>query len=74
MIEHNPAADDVNVAAVVKGVERYVFFFRDADQAAALEVMGRFASNPELSFTWFDAAVMSRKIRADAQEQKPRFL
>jgi hypothetical protein len=28
-----------------------------------LRVLGRFASNPELSFTWYDAAVLSQKVR-----------
>jgi hypothetical protein len=29
-------------------------------------VLGRFASNPELSFTWYDAAVLSQKVRNSA--------
>ncbi|MDO4859070.1 MAG: hypothetical protein Q4A17_14130 [Thermoguttaceae bacterium] len=27
--------------------------------------MARYASDPELSFTWYDAAVLSQKIRQD---------
>ncbi len=26
-------------------------------------MLGRYASNPELSFSWYDAAVLSQKIR-----------
>lgn len=29
----------------------------------ALREVGRWASNPTLSFTWFDAAIMSQRIR-----------
>lgn len=58
---------DINVLALVKGVERYVFLYDDNSRAEALRVLGRFASNPELSFTWYDAAVLSQKIR---QEEK----
>jgi len=30
-----------------------------------LRLLGRYASNPELSFSWYDAAVLSQKIRQD---------
>ena len=30
--------------------------------------LGRYALNPELSFTWYDAAVLSQKIRQDSQQ------
>jgi len=54
---------DINVLALVKGEERYIFLFDDNNRAEALRTLGRFASNPELSFTWYDAAVLSQKIR-----------
>jgi hypothetical protein len=57
-------AGDINVLALVKGEERYLFLFNDANRAETLRTLGRYASNPELSFTWYDAAVMSQKIRA----------
>lgn len=59
---------DINVLALVKGPERYVFLFDDSNRAEALRVLGRYASNPALSFTWYDAAVLSQKIR---QESRP---
>jgi hypothetical protein len=51
------------VLALVKGEERYILLFDDDHRAEALRTLGRFASNPELSFTWYDAAVLSQKIR-----------
>jgi hypothetical protein len=54
---------DINVLALVKGQERYIFLFDDGNRSEALRTLGRFASNPELSFTWYDAAVHSQKIR-----------
>jgi len=61
-------SQDINVLALVKGPERYVFLYDDANRAEALRVLGRFASNPELSFTWYDAAVLSQKIRQGSQK------
>lgn len=55
--------DDINVLALVKGSERYIFLFDDTQRAEALRTLGRFASNSELSFTWYDAAVLSQKVR-----------
>jgi hypothetical protein len=59
---------DINVLALVKGEERYVFLFDDAHRAETLRVLGRYASNPELSFSWYDAAVLSQRIRRESRE------
>ena len=55
--------DEVNVLALVKGYERYVFLFRDDQRDECLRTIGRCAANPELSFTWYDAAVLGQKLR-----------
>ena len=62
--------EDINVLALVKGSERYVFLYDDASRAETLRVLGRYASNPELSFTWYDAAVLSQKIRQNVEQPK----
>jgi hypothetical protein len=62
---------DINVLALVKGAERYVFLYDDSSRAEALRVLGRYASNPELSFTWYDAAVLSQKIRQESRKATP---
>lgn len=62
-------SQDINVLALVKGSERYVFLYDDASRAETLRVLGRFASNPELSFTWYDAAVLSQKIRKESRRR-----
>ena len=59
---------DINVLALVKGDERYIFLFDDHHRSDALRTLGRFASNPELSFSWYDAAVLSQRIRHAVQE------
>lgn len=69
-------SQDINVLALVKGEERYVFLFDDDNRSETLRTLGRYASNPELSFSWYDAAVLSQKIRqvaAEAERPQPRF-
>jgi hypothetical protein len=61
---------DINVLALVKGEERYIFLYDDEHKSEALRTLGRFASNPELSFSWYDAAVLSQRIRQTALEQR----
>jgi hypothetical protein len=61
-------SQDINVLALVKGTERYVFLYDDSSRAETLRTLGRYASNPELSFTWYDAAVLSQKIRQDSHK------
>ena len=56
-------SQDINVLALVKGEERYIFLFDDSRRTECLRTLGRFASNPELSFSWYDAAVLSQRIR-----------
>jgi hypothetical protein len=63
-------SQDINVLALVKGEERYIFLFDDDRRAEALRTLGRFASNPELSFSWYDAAVLSQRIRSTVPESE----
>ena len=53
----------MNVLALVKDSERYVFLYDDESADTLLQTLGRYASDKELSFTWYDAAVLSQKVR-----------
>ena len=57
------ADNPIHVLAFVKGCERYVFLFDEDNRAEVLRTFGRFASNPELRFSWYDAAVLSHRVR-----------
>ena len=65
----NTVEKDIKVIALVKGEERYVFLYNEKNRAETLRLLGRYASNPELSFTWYDAAVLSQKIRQESLQQ-----
>lgn len=54
---------DINVIALVKGGERYVFLYDDDSREETLRALGRFAADPELSFSWYDASVLGDKVR-----------
>ncbi|MBX3422683.1 MAG: hypothetical protein KF752_14105 [Pirellulaceae bacterium] len=64
------AHEEINILAMLKGEERYIFIFNDNNRIEMLRTLGRYAADPQLSFSWYDAAVMSKKVRelAFAQE------
>lgn len=66
-IEPEPPCVDIVAICTVKGRERYIINVDDTPlgRGQALQMMGRWASNPELSFSWYDAAVMAGKLRGD---------
>lgn len=66
------ASRDINVIALVKGGERYVFLYDDESRHEALEALARAAADPELSFSWYDAAVLGDKVRQNTP--RPRRL
>ena len=56
-------SSSVNVLALVKDGERFVFLYDETSIATLLQTLGRYAADPELSFSWYDAAVLSQKVR-----------
>lgn len=56
-------SEEVSVVALARGNEQYLFIFDDRNRTELLRTLGRFAANPELSFSWYDAAILSQKVR-----------
>ena len=54
---------EINVVALVRGEEQYIFMFDEANRTETLRTLGRYAADPDLSFSWYDAAVLSQKVR-----------
>lgn len=61
---------EVNVLALVKGNERYVFLYTGKNREEIVESFGRYASDPELSFTWYDAAVLTQKALREKRDSE----
>ena len=70
---------EFNVLALIKGNERYVYIYDEESRQPLLDAFQEHALHPELSFNWFDAAVMTGKAHEQAQapegleEKKTRF-
>jgi hypothetical protein len=53
----------VNVMALVRDGQRYVFLYDDQSVEQVLASLGECAADPELDFTWYDAAILSDRVR-----------
>jgi hypothetical protein len=58
----------INVIALVKDSERNIFLYDNESAPALMQTLGRFAGDPDLSFSWYDAAVLSQKVRRQNRE------
>ena len=62
---------EFNVLALIKGDERYVFVYDDESRQPLVDAFRDQAADPRLSFTWFDATVLTDKAREQAREAHP---
>lgn len=60
----------VNVLALVRDEHRFVFLYDDNSIDTLLGTLSDYASDPELEFTWYDAAMMAQRVRALIEEQR----
>lgn len=53
----------LRIHTLQKGNEQYAVAYDADSKTEALRQLGRWASDPDLSFNWYDAACMSQVIR-----------
>jgi hypothetical protein len=58
---------EFNVLALIKGSERYIFVYDDDSRQPLIDAFRDQAADPGLSFTWFDATVLTEKAREQAR-------
>lgn len=67
----------LHVLAIVKGVERFIFIYQEGQEEVLLETLGGYATDKDLDFDWYDATVLSQKIkriqRARSEDYGPDF-
>jgi hypothetical protein len=60
--------NDLNVLALFKGDERFIFVYDDASRAELLDTIRNLAADPTASVNWFDAAVLTERARQQATQ------
>jgi len=61
---------ELNVLALLKGTERYVFVYDDPSRPLLIDAFRDQAADPRLSFNWFDAAVLTDRAREQALQSR----
>ncbi|MCA9130598.1 MAG: hypothetical protein KDB22_26095 [Planctomycetales bacterium] len=59
----------MNVLVLVRDEHRYVFIYVDKYCTETLRMLGRFAADPGMNFSWLDAAVLSKKLRDETSNR-----
>jgi hypothetical protein len=57
-----------NVLALLKGDDRYIFVYDDGSRNEVITSFRDQAADGDLSLTWFDAVVLTKKAREQAGE------
>jgi hypothetical protein len=58
---------ELNILALIKGNERYVFVYDDESRNPLIDAFRDQAADPQLSFSWFDACLLTQKAREQAR-------
>ena len=61
---------EVNVLALIKGDEQYVFVYDEASRATLLRHFQSQAADERLGLTWYDATVLTEKAWEQAENAK----
>jgi hypothetical protein len=56
------AAQGRQILALSKGEEKYVVIYEESGRDYALQTLIRWALDPTLSFTWYDATVLAMRL------------
>jgi hypothetical protein len=62
---------EVNVLALVKGGERFVYVYDDASHQELVHALRDHAADPSLSLSWFDATVLTTKAKEQVRANMP---
>ncbi|HEX4608336.1 MAG TPA: hypothetical protein VH092_09030 [Urbifossiella sp.] len=57
---------ELNVLALFKGDERFFFVYDDDSRDALVDDIRHKAADPAVTLTWFDAAVLTERVRNPA--------
>lgn len=67
--EDPSVAHELNVLALIKGQEQYIFVYDDGSWQQLIDAIRDQAADPRLNLSWFDVAVLTEKAREQEREQ-----
>ncbi len=64
---------ELNVLALFKGEERYIFVYDEESSEALIDDIRNKAADPTIPINWFDAAVLTERIRNRAESPQEEY-
>jgi len=62
----------INVIMLVRGKQHFIFLFDNKNRHGVLRQLAQFAADPEIQFSWRDAAMIGLKCREVTSANKYR--
>ena len=62
---------ELNVLALIKGIERFIFVYDEDSKSVLIDDIRDKAADPSVSLNWFDAAVLTERVRNPAAQPDP---
>jgi len=62
---------ELNVLALIKGEERFIFVYDDDSKDALIDDIRDKAADPAVALNWFDAAVLTERVKHPSTEPNP---
>lgn len=62
-------ANELNILALIKGAEHYIFVYDDESRAQLIDTVRDEAADPNSNISWFDAMVLTTKAREQEQAE-----
>jgi len=59
---------ELNVLALFKGDERFIFVYDDDSRDAMIDEIRHRAADPAVAVNWFDAAILTQRVRQHAPQ------
>ncbi len=56
--------DELNVVALTHGADKYIWIFTDEHRNTVLRLLGSYAADARLNFSWMDAARLAERVRS----------
>ena len=60
----------MNVLALVRDEHRFIFLYDDNSIDTVLATLSEYASDPEMEFSWYDAAILAQRVRGLIEDQE----
>lgn len=64
---------ELNVLALLKGSERFIFVYDDDSRDALIDDIRNKAADPAVPINWFDAAVLTERVRNHQEAPQEEF-